>query len=154
MEKLKREDLYGLEDYAGVRSEFRTKPLGHKQNRKVPIGPNATLYFEDRLTIQYQIQEMLRVERIFERQGIEDELAAYNPLIPDGKPAVITNPITEDANNLRISLVPGVVDTYIRNLKRGATVQDVFEIGKVYWHDGDDFHERSFRSTIPQIWTG
>ncbi len=58
--------------------------MAHKRHRKLPIGPNATLYFEDRLTMQYQIQEMLRVERIFEAAGIQDELDAYNPLIPDG----------------------------------------------------------------------
>ena len=84
MQTLKREDLYSLEDYAESRKAFRAKVLEHKKNRKVPVGPNATLYFEDRLTIQYQIQEMLRVERIFEKEGIEEELAAYNPLIPDG----------------------------------------------------------------------
>lgn len=78
-------DLFGLEEYAKVRGEFRAKVMEHKQTRKVPIGPNATLYFEDRLTMQYQIQEMLRVERIFEQAGIADELAAYNPLIPDGR---------------------------------------------------------------------
>jgi len=84
MEKLKSEDLYTLEEYARRRPEFRAQVMAHKQNRQVPIGPNATLYFEDRLTIQYQIQEMLRVERIFEPEGIQEELDAYNPLIPDG----------------------------------------------------------------------
>ncbi|HEY8554490.1 MAG TPA: DUF3501 family protein [Burkholderiales bacterium] len=84
MEKLKREDLYTLEEYARRRPEFRAQVLAHKQNRQLPLGPNATLYFEDRLTMQYQIQEMLRVERIFEPEGIQDELNAYNPLIPDG----------------------------------------------------------------------
>lgn len=74
----------GLETYAEKRSEFRTQVLEHKKNRQVPLGVNATLYFEDRMTVQYQIQEMLRVERVFERAGIEDELQAYNPLIPDG----------------------------------------------------------------------
>jgi hypothetical protein len=84
MQKLTREDLYSLEDYAQVRGDFRAKVMAHKKQRQVPIGPHATLYFEDRLTMQYQVQEMLRVERIFEREGIEEELAAYNPLIPDG----------------------------------------------------------------------
>jgi hypothetical protein len=84
MQKLTRDDLYSLEDYAGVRSEFRNKVIAHKKSRFVQLGPNATLYFEDRLTMQYQVQEMLRVERIFEAQGIADELNAYNPLIPDG----------------------------------------------------------------------
>ena len=84
MDKLSRADLFSLERYHEVRSEFRARVLAHKRLRQVPIGPNATLYFEDRLTIQYQIQEMLRVERIFEADAIEEELAAYNPLIPDG----------------------------------------------------------------------
>jgi hypothetical protein len=84
MELLKREDLYSLEDYSEVRNGFRTQVLEHKKHRKVALGPNATVYFEDRLTIQYQVQEMLRVERIFNRKGIEEELTAYNPLIPDG----------------------------------------------------------------------
>jgi hypothetical protein len=84
MQTLTRDDLYSLEQYAEVRTDFRARVMAHKKNRKVAIGDHATLYFEDRLTIQYQIQEMLRVERIFERAGIEDELGAYNPLIPDG----------------------------------------------------------------------
>ncbi len=84
MKKLTRDDLYSLEKYAEVRPGFRAQVMAHKQNRRVVIGPNATLYFEDRLTMQYQIQEMLRIERIFESGGINDELEAYNPLIPDG----------------------------------------------------------------------
>jgi len=84
MEKLTRDDLYSLEQYAEVRDEFRNKVLSHKRNRRVELGTNAALYFEDRLTMQYQIQEMLRIERIFEADGIRDELDAYNPLIPDG----------------------------------------------------------------------
>jgi len=84
MKKLNREDLFSLEKYAEVRPQFRAQVMAHKQNRQVRIGQNATLYFEDRMTMQYQVQEMLRIERIFETQGINDELAAYNPLIPDG----------------------------------------------------------------------
>ena len=84
MNKLTRSDLYSLEKYAEIRSQFRSQVMAHKKNRQVSIGPNATLYFEDRLTMQYQIQEMLRIERIFESEGINDELDAYNPLIPDG----------------------------------------------------------------------
>ncbi len=84
MEKLTREDLYNLEKYAEIRPEFRTQVIDHKKNRNVTIGPHATLYFEDRLTIRYQIQEMLRIERIFEADGIQEELDVYNPLIPDG----------------------------------------------------------------------
>lgn len=84
MSKLTRADLYSLEQYAEKRAEFRARVMAHKKNRQIAIGPNATLYFEDRLTMQYQIQEMLRIEKIFEAAGIEEELAAYNPLIPDG----------------------------------------------------------------------
>jgi hypothetical protein len=84
MQKLTRKDLYSLEQYAEQRPAFRDKVMAHKKNRRVPLGPHATLYFEDRLTIQYQVQEMLRAERIFEAAGIEEELEAYNPLIPDG----------------------------------------------------------------------
>lgn len=84
MQKLTRDQLMPLEQYAKVRNDFRAKVMAHKKNRQVQIGPNATLYFEDRLTMHYQIQEMLRAERVFEAEGIEDELNAYNPLIPDG----------------------------------------------------------------------
>ena len=84
MQHLSRENLMGLEQYAGIRPTFRAEVMAHKRDRQVAIGPHATLYFEDRLTMQYQVQEMLRIERVFEAEGIEDELAAYNPLIPDG----------------------------------------------------------------------
>lgn len=84
MKKLQRSDLWSLEEYAEKRCNFKSKVIAHKQNRQLPIGPNATVYFEDNLTIQYQIQEMLRIERIFEAAAIEEELATYNPLIPDG----------------------------------------------------------------------
>ena len=84
MTHLTASDLMSLEQYARERAEFRAKVLAHKKNRQVALGPNATLYFEDGLTIQYQVQEMLRIEKIFEAEGIEDELSAYNPLIPDG----------------------------------------------------------------------
>jgi hypothetical protein len=73
-----------LEQYAARRPAYRAEVMAHKRNRQVAIGPNAALYFEDRLTIQYQVQEMLRIERVFEAEGIEAELSAYNPLIPDG----------------------------------------------------------------------
>jgi hypothetical protein len=84
MNKLSRKDLYSLEEYAQLRKDFRARVMEHKKGRQLPIGPNATLYFEDALTMQYQIQEMLRIERIFEAEGIQEELDAYNPLIPDG----------------------------------------------------------------------
>jgi hypothetical protein len=84
MDKLSRDDLFSLEQYAETRPAFRDKVLEHKKNRRLDLGTNAALYFEDRLTMQYQVQEMLRIERIFEADGINEELEAYNPLIPDG----------------------------------------------------------------------
>nr|CAA6830025.1 MAG: Hypothetical protein i Rubrerythrin cluster [uncultured Thiotrichaceae bacterium] len=84
MKKLDRAGLISLEQYSEQRNDFRTKIMAHKLNRKIHIGPNATLYFEDYLTMQYQVQEMLRIEKIFEADGIMEELETYNPLIPDG----------------------------------------------------------------------
>ena len=84
MQRLTRRDLLSLESYAEQRVAFRARVIAHKRARSVPLGPNLTLSFEDQLTVQYQVQEMLRIERIFEAQAIDDELAAYNPLIPDG----------------------------------------------------------------------
>ncbi|WMP16001.1 DUF3501 family protein [Thiothrix lacustris] len=84
MDKLTRADLMSLEQYSMERKAFREKVMAHKANRKIHIGSNATLYFEDRLTMLYQVQEMLRIEKIFESAGINEELEAYNPLIPDG----------------------------------------------------------------------
>jgi len=83
--KLTRDDLYSLEKYAEVRPEFRAMVMAHKRDRKLEVGPNVTLHFEDRLVMQYQVQEMLRAERIYEAAGIQEELDAYNPLIPDGR---------------------------------------------------------------------
>ena len=82
--QLTHEKLFGLEQYARIRPEFRAKVMAHKANRGLAIGAHATLYFEDSLTMQYQVQEMLRLERIFEPEGIQQELDVYNPLIPDG----------------------------------------------------------------------
>lgn len=84
MKKLNREDLLSLEAYSAQRDEFRRNVMAHKKNRLIPVGPHVTLHFEDRLIIQYQIQEMLRAEKIFEADAIQEELDAYNPLIPDG----------------------------------------------------------------------
>ena len=85
MQKLSRESLMTLEAYSKARKEFRAKVLAHKKPRTVHLGDHLTLIFEDELTVRYQVQEMLRVERIFEEQGIQDEIDAYNPLIPDGR---------------------------------------------------------------------
>ena len=84
MNPLSAVDLMPLEQYARERAAFRARVLQHKAERQLAVGPNATWAFEDRLTVQYQVQEMLRAERIFEPEGIAEELAAYNPLIPDG----------------------------------------------------------------------
>lgn len=84
MEKLTKEKLLTLEAYDVQRDEFRADVMRHKKDRRLELGTNATLYFEDTLTMQYQVQEMLRIERIFEEAGIREELDAYNPLIPDG----------------------------------------------------------------------
>ena len=84
MDKLTFQDLLSLEDYDETRDSFRRRLMTHKKNRLASIGPDVVCCFEDRFTILYQVQEMLRVERIFNRQGIEEELETYNPLIPDG----------------------------------------------------------------------
>jgi len=84
MKKLTHESLYSLEQYARARPEFRAKVIAHKKDRRVALGDNAALYFEDVLTMQYQVQEMLRLERMFGPELIQDELDVYNPLIPDG----------------------------------------------------------------------
>jgi len=84
MSKLSRSDLMSLEQYSEKRPEFRAEVMAFKKTRQLPLGNNARLYFENRLTIQYQIQEVLRVEKTFDAAGIEEELDAYNPLIPDG----------------------------------------------------------------------
>lgn len=84
MNPLSHNDLYSLEEYSRVRPEFRARVIAHKKDRRVAIGEHASLYFEDAMTMQYQVQEMLRIERIFEADGIQEELNVYNPLIPDG----------------------------------------------------------------------
>jgi len=84
MQKLVESELLSLERYSRERADFRARVIAHKKNRQVNVGASALWLFEDRLTVQYQVQEMLRTERIFEAEGIAEELAAYNPLIPDG----------------------------------------------------------------------
>ncbi|MCZ6831585.1 MAG: DUF3501 family protein [Gammaproteobacteria bacterium] len=84
MNHLSRADLWSLEEYAEQRPVFRARVMAHKKSRQLPLGDNARLYFEDELTIKYQIQEMLRIEKVFEAAGINEELEVYNPLIPDG----------------------------------------------------------------------
>jgi Protein of unknown function (DUF3501) len=83
--KLSLDNLWTLEAYSKKRAEFRTQVIAHKKNRSVHLGDHVTLLFEDEMTVRYQVQEMLRIEKTFEEQGILDELEAYNPLIPDGR---------------------------------------------------------------------
>jgi len=113
MKKLSRSDLYSLEEYSTLRKEFRQQVIAHKKNRRVPLGDIAALYFEDRLTMQYQVQEMLRVERIFENEGIQEELDAYNPLIPDGgnlKATFMIEVADEDERRRKLAGLKGIED--------------------------------------------
>ena len=107
------ESLMSLEQYARTRKEFRARVLAHKKDRTVQLGEHVTLVFEDELTMRYQIQEMLRVERIFEEEGIRDEIDAYNPLVPDGSnwkaTMLIEYPDTEE-RRLALSRLIGVED--------------------------------------------
>ena len=84
MAYLEKKDLFSLEKYSEIRLAFRDKIIQHKKNRRLSLNPHATLYFEDTLTMQYQVQEMLHIEKIFDASGIQEELDVYNPLIPDG----------------------------------------------------------------------
>ena len=117
MDKLKPQDLLSLEAYHKQRSAFRAEVLAHKRDRQAAVGPNVTLYFEDRLTMQYQIQEMLRAERIYESEAIAEELAAYNPLIPDGSNLKATMMLEyPDVAERRVALeaLAGVEQTRVR----------------------------------------
>jgi hypothetical protein len=113
MNKLAATDLLSLEQYARQRAAFRARVLDHKRSRQLQVGPNVTWCFEDRLTVQYQVQEMLRIERIFEPQGIEEELGAYNPLIPDGRNWKVTLLIEfpdAEERKVRLAQLRGVED--------------------------------------------
>ena len=83
--KITRDSLMTLEAYAKGRKDFRTRVMAHKKDRTLHLGEHVTLIFEDELTMRYQVQEMLRAEKIFEEEGIQEEIDAYNPLIPDGR---------------------------------------------------------------------
>jgi hypothetical protein len=110
---LTRNDLMSLEQYSTARKDFRARVIEHKRNRSVAVGSNATWSFEDRLTMQYQVQEMLRVERIFEADAIQEELDSYNPLIPDGhnwKATFLLEFPDADERRERLSQLRGVED--------------------------------------------
>jgi Protein of unknown function (DUF3501) len=102
-----------LEQYSNTRAEFRTRIIAHKKIRTVHVGPNVTWCFEDRRLVQYQVQEMLRIEKIFEAAGIEEELAAYNPLIPDGanwKATLLIEFPEPDVRKTQLAQLKGVED--------------------------------------------
>ena len=113
MPKIARESLMTLEAYARDRNAFRARVMSHKKDRTVHLGEHVTLIFEDELTMRYQIQEMLRVERIFEQAGIQDELDVYNPLIPDGRnfkaTLMIEYPDVEERRE-RLAVLKGIED--------------------------------------------
>ena len=111
--KLVIQDLFSLEDYSKISESLRREILAHKSSRSIDIGNNGRLLFEDRRTIQYQIQEMLRVEKIFEEQGIQDELDTYNPLIPDGnnwKATMLIEYPEQEQRQKALSLMVGIED--------------------------------------------
>ena len=118
MTKIARNSLLSLEEYAKKRSDIRTDAMRLKKVRSVFVGPNMTLQFESEATISYQIQEMLRIEKTFEEEGIQDELEAYNPLVPDGTNLKCTQMIEfpdEDERRVRLAELVGVEDrTYIQ----------------------------------------
>ena len=118
MPRIARESLLTLEAYARERKDFRAKVIAHKKNRTVHLGDHVTLIFEDELTMRYQVQEMLRAEKIFEEAGIQEEIDAYNPLIPDGRNFKATLMIEyEDIDERRDALaaLKGIEDrTWVR----------------------------------------
>ncbi|TAL53626.1 DUF3501 family protein [Pandoraea sp.] len=110
---ISRESLWPLEEYARRRQEFRAEVMAHKKRRTVAVGDHVTLIFEDELTVRYQIQEMLRIERTFEERGILDELDAYNPLIPDGhnlKATMMIEYADEAVRKVELTRLLGVQD--------------------------------------------
>jgi len=116
--KLSREDLFSLEKYSEMRSDFRAEIMQHKKNRVLQVGPNVSLHFEDRNTMLYQVQEMLRAEKIFDAAGIQEELDAYNPLIPDGsnwKATMMVEFPDIDERKVALSQLIGIEDrTYVQ----------------------------------------
>ena len=144
MQKLTADDLLSLERYHKERPRMRAEVLAHKRHRQAPIGPNLTLYFEDRMTMRYQVQEMLRAERIFEAEAIAEELDAYNPLIPDG-------------TNLKATMMLEYPDVAERRaaLERLKGVEDsvyleVGSLGRVFAHADEDL-ERSDESKTSAV---
>jgi uncharacterized protein DUF3501 len=128
MPQIARESLLSLESYARERNAFRSRVLEHKKRRCVPLGGHVTLVFEDELTIRYQVQEMLRIERVFEDEGIQSELDAYNPLIPDGgnwKATMMIEYEDEAERRARLAELGGIEDAVWVQVEGGAKVQAI-----------------------------
>ena len=128
MPQITPDSLMTLEAYAKARKQFRAKVIAHKKNRTIHLGQHVTLLFEDELTIRYQVQEMLRIERIFEEQGIKDELDAYNPLIPDGTNWKATMLIEYDDVELRKQMLGKLIGIENRTWVRVAGFNKVYAI--------------------------
>ncbi len=144
MDKLTPDDLLPLEKYHKERPRMRAEVLAHKRDRQAPLGPNLTLYFEDRLTMRYQVQVMLRAERIFEAEAIAEELEAYNPLIPDGTNLKATMMLEyPDVAQRRAALaqLKGIED---------AVYLAVGALGRVFAHADEDL-ERSDESKTSAV---
>ena len=141
MPTISRDSLMTLEAYARARPDFRSRVLAHKKPRTVHLGEHLTLVFEDELTIRYQVQEMLRVERIFEEDGIQDELDAYNPLIPDGRNFKATMMVEyEDVDERREALAK------LRGVEDRAWVQ-VEGFGRVFAIADEDLERETDEKT-------
>ena len=141
MQKLTPDSLMTLEAYAKARKEFRAGVLAHKKNRTVHLGEHVTLIFEDELTVRYQVQEMLRIEKIFEPSGIQDEIDAYNPLIPDGRNLKATMMIEyEDVEERRAAL------SRLKGIERKAWVR-VGEDKRVFAIADEDLERESDEKT-------
>jgi hypothetical protein len=138
---IQRDSLLSLEAYAKQRSQFRAKVMEHKKRRTVHLGGNLTLHFEDELTIRYQVQEMLRIERIFEEEGIQHELDAYNPLVPDGRNWKATMMIEyPDPDERRRMLAQ------LKGIERCVWVQ-IGELGRVYAIADEDLERENEEKT-------
>jgi len=141
MAAISRDSLLSLEAYAKSRKDFRAKVIAHKKNRTLSLGGHITLIFEDELTVRYQIQEMLRIEKTFEEGGIQDELDAYNPLVPDGTNLKATMMIEYDDPVVRkreLARLIGIEDkTYLQ----------VDGFGKVYAIADEDLERENEEKT-------
>jgi hypothetical protein len=128
VKKLQRPDLMSLEQYASERARLRSEVIAHKQRRNVQVGPNMTWCFEDYTTIRYQVLEMLRAERIFESDGIQGELDAYNPLIPDGRNWKVTLLLEYPDPDLRRSALEQLIGVEDRCWIRVSEMERVFAL--------------------------